>query len=264
MIRRWSVHMSAGAVVFLILSFIYLPVVVLVLFSFQSGELPVPPLDGPSLRWYSHALGNERLTSALLNSLFVGLLSSAVATILGFLAAYGMFRHRPVGSNFIRTLLVAPVTVSYLVIGVGLLILFNLVGISRSLFAVGIGHVVINLPLCFAIISSQFGDHIRNIDNAAHDLGAGDLATMSRVISPIMAPSLIAAFCLSFTLSWDEFIIALLLSRFDVTLPVMIFELMRAGLTPEVNAAGTIVFAISIVVATIAAAMMILRPTGRR
>ena len=142
---------------------------------------------------------------------------------------------------------------SNLIVGLGLLIVLNVLGMGRSLLAVGIGHVVINLPLCFAIIYSQFGDHLRNLDNAAHDLGAGDIATMTRVIAPVLAAPIIAAFCVSFTLSWDEFIIALLLSRFEVTLPVMIFELMRAGLTPELNAAGTIVFAISIFLAMIAA-----------
>lgn len=262
--RWWTIQISAAATVLLMLCFIYLPVLILVLFSFQSGDLPVPPLNGPSLRWYAQAMANERLTGALISSLLVGMGSSAVATVLGFLAAYGMFRRKTAAAGFIRLLLVSPVTVSYLVIGIGLLIMFNLVGISRSLFVVGIGHVVINLPLCFAIIYSQFGAHLRNIDNAAHDLGAGDFATMARVICPIMAPSLIASFCLSFTLSWDEFIIALLLSKFNVTLPVMIFELMRAGLTPEVNAAGTIVFAISLVVAAIAAVSVVLKPQGGR
>jgi spermidine/putrescine transport system permease protein len=233
---------------------------VLVVFSFQSGELPVPPLDGPSLRWYGKALSNARLTDSLLNSLLVGTLSSVVATLLGFLAAYGLFRRRPLAAGAVRALLMAPITVSYLIVGLGLMIVFNMVGIGRSLTAVGIGHVVINLPLCFAIIYSQFGDHLRNIDNAARDLGAGDFAAMSRIIGPIMLPSVIAAFCLSFTLSWDEFIISLLLSRFDVTLPVMIFELMRAGLTPEVNAAGTIIFFISIVTVVIAASLTIMKP----
>jgi spermidine/putrescine transport system permease protein len=242
------------------LAFIYLPVVILVLFSFQSGDLPVPPLDGPSLRWYERALANDRLTNSLWNSLLVGGLSSAAATLLGFLSAYGMFRHKPPAAPAIRLLLIAPLTVSYLIIGVGLLIVFNAVGVGRSLFAVGIGHVVINLPLCYAIIYSQFGEHLSNIDNAAHDLGAGDLTTLRRVIAPVMLPAITAAFFLSFTLSWDEFIISLLLSRFDVTLPVMTFELMRAGLTPEVNAAGTIVFAISFAAAIAAAVAIIFTP----
>ena len=82
---------------------------------------------------------------------------------------------------------------------------------------------------------------------------------MTRIIAPVLAAPIIAAFCVSFTLSWDEFIIAMLLSRFDVTLPVMIFEMMRAGITPEINAAGTIVFAISIGMAMVAAFTMVLR-----
>ena len=144
-----------------------------------------------------------------------------------------------------RFLLIAPITVSYLIIGMGLLITFNVLGISKSLFAVGIGHVIINLPLAFAVIYSQMSAHHKNIDAAAHDLGASDLQTMLYVSAPMMKAPLLAAFCLSATLSWDEFIVAFLLSQFDVTLPVIIFEMLRAGLTPEVNAAGTLVFAIS-------------------
>ena len=124
----------------------------------------------------------------------------------------------------------------------------------------GIAHCVINLPICYAIIYSQFGGQLRNIDNAAHDLGASDFQTMIYVIIPVMAPPMLAAFLISATLSWDEFIIAFLLSSFDVTLPVMIFEMLRAGLTPEVNAAGTIVFAISVGLAFLAAVAILLRP----
>lgn len=249
---------SAPAAVYLLcaLAFIYLPVVVLVVFSFQDGLLPVPPFNGPSLQWYQKLFANQRLVDALFNSVLVAVLSSLVTTLLGFLAAYGLARRRPRFANGIRFVLMAPLTVSYLIIAMGLLITFNLVGIPKSLFAVGIGHVVINLPLCFAIIYSQFGDHLRNIDWAARDLGAGDFQTLVRVIAPVMKPSLFASFCLSATLSWDEFIIAFLLSRFDVTLPVIIFEMLRAGLTPEVNAAGTLVFAISML--TVAAAAVVL------
>ena len=240
----------------LALVFIYLPVIVLVIFSFQDGMLPVPPFNGPSLQWYEKMFENERLVGSLVNSVVVAVASSLVTTILGFLAAYGMAKRQPRFAGAIRFILMAPLTVSYLIIGIGLLITLNILGVSKSLLAVGIGHAVINLPLCFAIIYSQFGDHMKNIDAAARDLGASDFQTMIRVIAPIMKPSLFAAFCLSATLSWDEFIIAFLLSRFEVTLPVIIFEMLRAGLTPEVNAAGTVVFAISFTVVTLAAVVM--------
>ncbi len=240
------------------LIFIYLPVAILVLFSFQDGTLPVPPFNGPSLQWYEKMFENERLLDALFNSISVAILSSLVTTLLGFLAAYGMAKRLPRFAGGIRFILMAPLTVSYLIIGIGLLITLNIFGIAKSLIAVGVGHAVINLPLCFAIIYSQFGDHMKNIDAAARDLGASDFQTMVRVIAPIMKPSLFAAFCLSATLSWDEFIIAFLLSRFEVTLPVIIFEMLRAGLTPEVNAAGTVVFAISFTIVALAAIVMMI------
>ena len=248
----WLRQVPSGCYLALAFLFIYLPVVVLVLFSFQDGLLPVPPFQGPSLQWYERMLDNRRLMEALLNSIAVATLSSVVATLLGFFAAHTLARRNMRFSGAARYFLMAPITVSYLIIGMGLLVTFNLLGVSRSLFVVGIGHVIINLPLCFAIIYSQMGDHQKNIERAARDLGATDLQTLILITAPIMRPALFAAFCIAATLSWDEFIIAFLLSRFDVTLPVTIFEMLRAGLTPEVNAAGTVVFAISITMVLIA------------
>jgi len=226
--------------------FIFLPVAVLVLFSFQEGMLPVPPFKGPSLHWYQVMLGDRRLLAALGNSVLVGVLSSLAATALGFLAAYGLARRRPRWQGAARFALMAPLTVSYLIIGMGLLITFNDLGLGRSLLSVGIGHVVINLPLAFAIVYSQLGEHQANVERAAQDLGASDLQAVLLVTVPMLWPTLLAAFFIAFTLSWDEFVIAFLLSRFDVTLPVVIWSLLRTGLNPELNAAGTFVFAISI------------------
>jgi len=257
--ERWRSHLPVGIYLLVMLTFIYLPVIILVLFSFQHGVLPVPPFEGPSLEWYYKAFSNDRLMDALLNSIVIAVTSSLCATILGFLAAYGMFKHTPFGARSLRFLLMAPMTVSYLIIGLGLLIVFNYVGIGKSLLSVGIAHALINLPICYAIVFSQFGGHLRNIDNAAHDLGASDWQTMRYVIIPVMTPPMLAGFLISATLSWDEFIIAFLLSSFDVTLPVMIFEMLRAGLTPEVNAAGTIVFAISVAMALLAAIAILAR-----
>ncbi len=100
-------------------TFIYLPVGALVLFSFQGGALPVPPFNGPSLHWYGEVLGDDDLIAALGHSLVVGLGSSAVAVTLGFLAAYGLARHHLPGSALMRGLLIAPLTVSYLIVGLG-------------------------------------------------------------------------------------------------------------------------------------------------
>jgi spermidine/putrescine transport system permease protein len=228
--------------------FIYLPVGTLVLFSFQGGTLPVPPFDGPSLRWYGEVLGDRDVTAALLNSLLVAVLSSAVAVVLGFLAAYGLARHRLPGSVLMRALLVAPLAVSTLIVGLGLLIVLTRTGIGLSLVTAGIGHVVINLPLAFAILYASMGAQQENAERAARDLGAGEGQVILLVTAPMLAPAIAAAFFLSVTLSWDEFIIAFLLTRFDVTLPVEIWSMLRSGLSPQLNAIGSVVFLGSVAV----------------
>ncbi len=233
-------YLAAAAV------FIYLPVAVLVLFSFQDGTLPVPPFAGPSLRWYGEILGDDDLMAALANSLLVGLGSSALAVTLGFLAAFGLARHVLPGAGLMRALLIAPLTVSYLIIGLGLLIVLTRSGLGVSLWTAAIGHVVINLPLAFAIIYASMGAHQHAAERAARDLGAGEAQVVLLITVPMLAPAILAAFFLAMTLSWDEFIIAFLLTRFDVTLPVEIWSLLRSGLSPRLNAIGSLVFLVSV------------------
>ncbi|MEM7522551.1 MAG: ABC transporter permease [Pseudomonadota bacterium] len=226
--------------------FIFLPVAVLVVFSFQDCRLPVPPFKGVTLRWYEEIFADDRLMSALANSLIVAVGSSAISVLLGFLAAYALARHHLPASAWSRALLTAPLSVSYLIIGLGLLTLFNQIGAPRSLWTVGIGHVVINLPLCFAIIYASMGAQQMAAERAARDLGASTAQILALVTAPMLAPSILAAFFLSLTFSWDEFIIAFLLARFDVTLPVEIWNMLRSGLNPKTNAIGSVVFLISV------------------
>ena len=231
--------------------FIYLPVGALVLFSVQGGGLPVPPFDGPSLRWYGEVLGDADVTAALAASVAVALGSSAVAVALGFCAAYGLARHALPGATLLRALLVAPLAVSTLIVGLGLLIVLTRAGIGLSLWTAAIGHVVINLPLAFAILYAAMGAQQQSAERAARDLGAGEAQVIALVTLPMLAPALAAAFFLSVTLSWDEFIIAFLLTRFDVTLPVEIWSMLRSGLSPRLNAIGSVVFLASVAVVLI-------------
>jgi spermidine/putrescine transport system permease protein len=241
----WRVFSGIYAV--LIYGFIFLPVVVLVLFSLQSTSFPIPPFTGPSLRWYEAVLADARLTTALGNSLLVALLSSAIAAGFGFLAAWCLARFSLPGSAFMRTLITLPMMVSTLIIGMGLLVLFNWLGLPKSLLAAGIGHVVLNLPLCFAVIYSQMGEQQASLERAARDLGANDARVLWFITLPVMAPAVFAAFFLSVTFSWDEFVVSFLLTRFDTTLPVEIWNLLRSGLNPKTNAVGSLVFGISVI-----------------
>ncbi len=231
--------------------FIFLPVAVLVVFSFQDGRLPVPPLQGLSLRWYEKVLSDGDLMTALGHSALVAVISSALALTLGFLAAHALARVHLPGSAVMRGLLIAPMTVSYLIIALGLLALFSQTGVRLSLWTAGIGHVVINLPLCFAISFAAMGDHQQAAERAARDLGASEAQVLWHVSAPMLAPALAAAFFLSVTFSWDEFIIAFLLTRFDVTLPVEIWSMLKSGLSPATNAVGSLVFLVSVTLVVI-------------
>ncbi len=226
--------------------FIFLPVVVLVLFSFQSGDLPAPPFNGPSLRWYQAAFADGRLVSGFTNSLMVGGASSALSVLLGFFAAYGIARYEFPFRRAIQAIVILPLAVSYLLIGMGLLVSASWLGFSPSLATVVVGHVVVNMPLAFVICLAQLGEHQRRVEAAARDLGASTFRVLFSITAPMIAPALIAAFCLCFTLSWDETLIALLNTRFDVTLPVVILSLLRGGVSPLTNAAGSFIFLCSI------------------
>jgi len=249
-VTRWSRQIGNALSGFYLTAcyvFILLPVAVLVLFSFQEGRLAVPPFKGPTLDWYVTAFGNDRMMDGLINSLIVGVASSAISVVLGFLAAYGISRYEFPARRLLQGVIILPLAVSYLLVGMGLLVTLSSVGFGPSLWVVVIGHVVINMPLAFAICLAQLGEHQRKIEWAARDLGASTLRVLTQVTMPMIAPALVAAFCLCFTLSWDEFIIAFLVTRFDVTLPIVIWTMLRGGLSPQTNAVGSLIFLCSVV-----------------
>jgi spermidine/putrescine transport system permease protein len=245
-LRRRIGNILAGFYLTACYIFILLPVAVLILFSFQDGRLAVPPFKGPTLDWYITAFSNDRMMDGLLNSLMVGFGSSAISVILGFLAAYGISRYEFPARRLLQGVIILPLAVSYLLVGMGLLVTLSSVGLGPSLWMVVVGHVVINMPLAFAICLAQLGEHQRKIEWAAKDLGASTFRVLTQVTMPMIAPALIAAFCLCFTLSWDEFIIAFLVTRFDVTLPIVIWTMLRGGLSPQTNAVGSFIFLCSI------------------
>ena len=243
--RRGAVTL---AVLIPMLVFIYLPVITLVLFSLHDGRVPVPPFKGPTLEWYGRILANPRITTATLNSIMVAGVSAALSVALAMLAGWGLARHRVPGQRWIEAMILMPLTVSYLVVGLGLLVATGGL-VPKSLALVIVGHVVLNLPLAFAILYVQFDAAQARLEMAARDLGATESQVFWRVTVPSLRVALIAAFALCFTFSWDEFIVAFLLSGFDPTLPVVIWGLLRTGLDPQTNAAGTLVFLVSVAAA---------------
>ncbi|MGQ0567821.1 MAG: ABC transporter permease [Gemmobacter sp.] len=253
--RRAALTLAVLAPMFL---FIYLPVIVLVLFSLHDGRVPVPPFKGPTLEWYGRILSNPRVTGATLNSILVAGVSAAVSVSLALLAGWGLARHRVPGRRWIEALILMPLAVSYLVVGLGLLVATG-GWLPKSLALVIIGHVVLNLPLAFAILYVQFDAGQARLEMAARDLGASERQVFWRVTVPGLRVAIVAAFALCFTFSWDEFIVAFLLSGFDPTLPVVIWGLLRTGLDPQTNAAGTVVFLVSVAAALVVEGFLLKR-----
>lgn len=237
----------AGIVLVLGLTFIYLPILVLGLFSFHDGRSAVPPFNGPTLKWYFEVLRDPRIGEAAINSLVLGIVSSALSTALGFLAAYGLGRFRLSGDTLVRGAVLLPMNVSYLVIGMGLLVLMRGLNLPLGLPAACLAHVVMTLPLSFAVCQTAITPQQVRLEMAARDLGASQWMILRRLTIGLCWPSIFAAFCLAFTLSWDEFIMTYLLTRFDVTIPISIWGMMRTGLNPATNALGMMVFAVSLI-----------------
>lgn len=212
-------------VIFLI--FLYLPILLLVIFSFNDSTLLAFPLKGFTTRWYASLLGARELQAAVFNSIVLGLASSLIATLLGAMAAVGIVRLQFRGRGFFLTIASLPLVIPYVVLGVGLLILFNQARIPLSLWTVGAAHVVINMPYVMLVVAARLAGFDPSIEEAAMDLGANYWKTLTRVTLPIAMPALLAAFLMSFTTSFDEFALSFFLIGNQTTLPIYLYSQLR-------------------------------------
>lgn len=207
--------------------FLVLPIAVLILFSFNDSTLLIFPLQGFTLRWYEDLLGADELIGAARNSLFVGLVSSSVATILGAMSGIAIARYNFRLRGVFLNLSTLPLVIPYVVLGVAMLILFSALGVELNLVTVTIGHTIVNIPYVMLIVSARLSGFADNLEEAAMDLGATYWGTLMRVTIPISMPALVAAFLSSFTLSFDEFSLAFFLTGTQNTLPVYIYSQLR-------------------------------------
>ncbi len=211
----------------LLLIFLQLPILLLIIFSFNDSVLLVLPLKGFTLQWYQQLLHATELLNAAKNSLIIGFVSSTIATALGTMAAIAIARYRFPGREFFLNIATLPLVIPYVVLGVALLILFQSIGVPLSIWTIVAGHAIINIPYVMLIVAARLSGFANNLEEAAMDLGATYWGTLMRVTLPISAPALVAAFLSSFTLSFDEFSLAFFLAGTDNTLPVYIYSQLR-------------------------------------
>jgi spermidine/putrescine transport system permease protein len=223
--RKWP---SPGSIYFVAFcALLYLPIILLTIFSFNDSTTLVFPLKGFTLRWYGQLFENSELLKAVGNSLMIGFGSSLAATILGTMGAIAIVRFRLPGRSLFLAVSALPLVIPYVILGVSLLILFHEVGIPLSAFAAGLAHVIISIPYAMLIVASRLVGFPDNLEEAAMDLGASYWGALLRVTIPICAPALLAAFLLCFTMSFDEYAIASFLVGTDTTLPVYLYSQLR-------------------------------------
>lgn len=231
----------------LIYLFLYLPIFILILYSFNASKYSVA-WTGFTWKWYEKVLENSSLIEAAINSLSIAALSSIFATIIGTIGAVALFRYTFKGKRFLQSLVYILILSPEIVMGIALLMLFVLAGLSLGFFSLMIAHITFCLPFVVVTILSRLSGFDHSIIEAAKDLGASGWQTFWKVILPPIMPAVFAGFLLSFTLSLDDVIISFFVSgvEFEI-LPVKIFSMVRLGVKPEINALCAVMFLFTLI-----------------
>ncbi|MFI6901118.1 ABC transporter permease [Nonomuraea sp. NPDC050394] len=223
--------------------FLYLPIAVLVVMSFNSGDSAYT-FEGFSLKWYGELAGDERVISGLVNTLIVAVSSTLIATVLGTLLAVGLARYTR--SKLLDAVALMPAILPDLVLAIGLLLLFVTLNQTLGLHSVILAHAVFSMAFVAAVVRTRLSGADVSLEEASRDLGAGPVTTFMKVTLPQLAPGIVAGAMLAFTLSLDEFVIAFFtIGNADPTLPIVIYSMIRFGVTPEINALASILLLVS-------------------
>jgi spermidine/putrescine transport system permease protein len=212
---------------FSIIAFLYLPIAILFLFSINTNTTFSFPLKGLTLDWYQKLFQADAVLRAARNSLIVASGSSFAATLLGTMVSILMMRYQFRSKTLLLGLAALPLIVPYVVLGVALLLLFSVIHVDRSLLTVGVAHTVVALPYALLIIASRLAGFDASIEEAAMDLGADYPTTLRRVVLPLIFPAIVSAWLTAFTVSFDEFALALFLAGTQPTFPVYLFSQLR-------------------------------------
>lgn len=223
--------------------FLYVPIVVLVVMSFNASRLPFS-WGGFSTHWYGELVSNSDVLAGLRNTLVVALGATLLSTVLGTLLAVGLARYSR--SSFLDAYTMVPAILPDIVLAIGLLALFSLVSMTLGLHSVLLAHVVFGIAFVTAVVRARLTQVDPALEEASRDLGAGPVTTFLRITVPTLTPAIIAGALLVFTLSLDEFVIAFFTNGPSTpTLPIVIYSMVRFGVTPEINALAALLMLVS-------------------
>ena len=245
-------------------AFLYLPIVLLVIYSFNAGK-NVAVWEGWSTRWYGRLLEDEQLLAAAWVTVRVGLLSATAATVLGTLGALALVRGgRFRGRTLFSGMLSAPLVLPEVILGLSLLLFFVAIGFDRGFWTMTIAHITFTMCYVAVVVQSRLVSFHRSLEEAALDLGCPPFKTFFAITLPLILPAVISGWMLAFTLSLDDLVIASFTTGPGATsLPIKIYSQVRLGVTPEINAICTILIGI-VAVAAIAASLQLKRQEAER
>lgn len=240
----------------LVYAFVFAPIAFLVLFSFNANPAGAFPITGLTTRWYDEMLGDFELKDAFWTSLEVAVLVTLVSVLVGTAAAFPLVRARMRFRNAIRLAVTLPIMLPGLLIGISLLILLGgVLNLELSRRTAVVGQSIFTTPFVILLVAARLQLLDPKLEWAAADLGAGPGRRIRHVVLPALMPALIASALLAFTLSFDEFIITLFVIGGDQTLPLYVFNHVRYGITPSVNAVASVFLVGSFAVLTLALAL---------
>ncbi len=250
-IKRPNRPLQFYAILFLIV--LYVPVLFIPLFSFNSSIYVRFPLEGMTLQWYQELWERDSMWAALYNSIKVGIVVAIISTILGVVAARAITRYRLPGRSALVTFIMMPLVIPGIIFGVALLVLMSQLGVPLSLYTVGLGHLIVCMPFAVATLLPRFEGFDPSMEEASADLGENGWWTFWRVTFPIVFPGVVASLLLTFTISFDEFIMAFFLTGTDPTLPIYIWGQLRFPREfPAVLALSSLILFVSFILVFVA------------
>jgi spermidine/putrescine transport system permease protein len=248
MVKKRAFKMTAFMYVLLVYVFLYVPILVLVVYSFNDSKLNVV-WNGFTFKWYGELLKDKNLLIALNNSLIVGFASTLISIIIGTAAGIGMYRYAFKGKSILEGMLFLPIVIPEIVMGISLLAFFSIVKIPAGILTLIIAHVTFSVPFVVIVVRSRLDGFDKSLEEAAMDLGAKRWRTIRDVTLPVILPGIAAGAMMAFTLSIDDVIISFFVSGPRVvTLPIYIFSMVRFGVTPVINALSTIMLVVTLLI----------------
>jgi len=241
---------TTGLFTLVVLVFLYIPIIIVVIFSFSDSTVISFPIDHYTTRWYHRVLyepGGEKLRTALMNSIKVATVATLSSCVLGTMSAFAVQRYRFFGRSFFRVAVAVPLLLPGVVTGIALLVYFRMIGISQGMTAVMIGHITFCFPVVFNTIAARVSRLPRSLEEAAADLGANFLQRWIRVVFPSIFSAMLSGALLAFTLSLDEIVVTYFLASGSTTLPVAIYTGLRTGFKPDNLAIVTLIISVSVI-----------------